>query len=357
MTAAVAVLERGGTQPGADPAKATAKRDAALAQAFTQAERQFGKGSAMRLGDKPPGRVEVISTRSVALDVALGVGGLPRGRIVEMSGPEGSGKSSLALTVIATAQQAGGIGMLIDAEHALDPEYAKRLGVDTDALCVSQPDTGEQALEIADMFIRSGAVDVVVIDSVAALVPRAELEGEMGDSHAGLQSRLMSQALRKLVGVISTTRTTVIFINQLRDKVGVLFGSPEYTTGGRALRFYASVRLDVRRIETLKDGTDAVGNRIRVKVVKNKVAPPFRQAEMDLLFAEGISREGGLIDLGVTHGIVRKSGAWYTYDGGELGQGKEATRVFLRGHPDVADAIGKRINDKLLPPAAAAVAS
>ena len=322
-------------------------REKALETALVQIERQFGKGSVMRLGDEARAPVEVIPTGSIALDVALGIGGLPRGRVVEIYGPEGSGKTSLALHAIANAQAGGGIAAFIDAEHALDPEYAKNLGVDTDALLVSQPDTGEQALEITDMLIRSGAIDVVVIDSVAALVPRAEIEGEMGDSHVGLQARLMSQALRKLTGAISQTKTTAIFINQLREKVGVMFGSPETTSGGRALKFYASVRLDVRRIETLKDGTEAVGNRIRVKVVKNKVSPPFRQAEMDLLFGQGISREGGLIDLGVEQGIVRKSGAWYTYEGDQLGQGKENARTFLRDNPDVTNGIEKKIKEKL----------
>jgi recombination protein RecA len=322
-------------------------REKALETALVQIERQFGKGSVMRLGDEVRAPVEVIPTGSIALDVALGIGGLPRGRVIEVYGPEGSGKTSLALHAIANAQRAGGIAAFIDAEHALDPDYANKLGVDTDGLLVSQPDTGEQALEIADMLIRSGAVDVIVIDSVAALVPRAEIEGEMGDSHVGLQARLMSQALRKITGALSQTKTTAIFINQLREKVGVMFGSPETTSGGRALKFYASVRLDVRRIETLKDGTEAVGNRIRVKVVKNKVSPPFRQAEMDLLFGCGISREGGLIDLGVEQGIVRKSGAWYTYEGDQLGQGKENARNFLRDNPDISNAIEKKIKEKL----------
>jgi recombination protein RecA len=322
-------------------------RDKALETALVQIERQFGKGSVMRLGDEARAPVEVIPTGSIALDVALGIGGLPRGRVVEIYGPEGSGKTSLALHAIANAQAGGGIAAFIDAEHALDPDYAKKLGVDTDAMLVSQPDTGEQALEITDMLIRSGAIDIVVIDSVAALVPRAEIEGEMGDSHVGLQARLMSQALRKLAGALNQTRTTAIFINQLREKVGVMFGSPETTSGGRALKFYASVRLDVRRIETLKDGTEAVGNRIRVKVVKNKVSPPFRQAEMDLLFGQGISREGGLIDLGVEQGIVRKSGAWYTYEGDQLGQGKENARTFLRDNPDITNGIEKKIKEKL----------
>jgi recombination protein RecA len=324
-----------------------ADRSKALEAALAQIDRQFGKGSVMRLGDEGRAPVEVIPTGSIALDVALGIGGLPRGRVVEIYGPEASGKTSLALHAVANAQRAGGTAAFIDAEHALDPEYAKNLGVDTDALLVSQPDTGEQALEIADMLIRSGAVDVVVIDSVAALVPRAEIEGEMGDSHVGLQARLMSQALRKLTGAISASRTTAIFINQLREKVGVMFGSPETTTGGRALKFYSSVRLDVRRIETLKDGSDPVGNRVRIKVVKNKMAPPFRQCDVDLLFGQGISREGGLIDIGVEHGLVRKSGAWYTYEGDQLGQGKENARAFLRDNPDLADEIEKKIKETL----------
>ncbi|GAB3956233.1 recombinase RecA [Micromonospora vulcania] len=289
----------------------------------------------------------MIPTGSIALDVALGVGGLPRGRVVEVYGPESSGKTTVALHAVANAQRAGGIAAFIDAEHALDPEYAKALGVDTDAMLVSQPDTGEQALEIADMLIRSGALDIIVIDSVAALVPRAEIEGEMGDSHVGLQARLMSQALRKITGVLSNTGTTAIFINQLREKIGVMFGSPETTTGGRALKFYASVRLDVRRIESLKDGTDVVGNRTRVKVVKNKVAAPFKQAEFDIMYGKGISREGSLIDVGVEQAIIRKSGAWYTYDGDQLGQGKEKAREFLKENPDVAAEIEKKILEKL----------
>ena len=322
-------------------------RKKALAAALGQIERQFGKGSVMRLGQEGRAPIEVIPTGSVALDVALGIGGLPRGRIIEIYGPESSGKTTLALHAIASAQKAGGIAAIIDAEHALDPEYAKNLGVDIDALLVSQPDNGEQALEIADMLIRSGALDLIVIDSVAALVPRAEIEGEMGDSHVGLQARLMSQALRKITGALANSGTTAIFINQLREKIGVMFGSPETTTGGKALKFYASVRLDVRRIETLKDGSEAVGNRTRVKVVKNKMAPPFKQAEFDMIYGEGISREGGLIDMGVEHGFVRKSGAWYTYDGDQLGQGKENARTFLKDNPDLADELEKKIKTKL----------
>ena len=324
-----------------------ADREKALDTALAQIDRQFGKGSVMRLGSDERAPVAVIPTGSIALDVALGIGGLPRGRIVEIYGPESSGKTTLTLHAIANAQRGGGIAAFIDAEHALDPEYAKALGVDIDSLLVSQPDTGEQALEIADMLVRSGSIDLIVIDSVAALVPRAEIEGEMGDSHVGLQARLMSQALRKLTGGLSTTNTTMIFINQLREKIGVFFGSPETTAGGKALKFYASVRLDIRRIETLKDGTEAVGNRTRVKVVKNKMAPPFKQAEFDILYGVGISREGSLIDFGVEHEIVRKSGAWYTYEGDQLGQGKENSRNFLLENPKIALDIEQRIMSKL----------
>jgi recombination protein RecA len=322
-------------------------RDKALEVALGQIDKQFGKGSVMRLGERAAAPIEVIPTGSIALDLALGIGGLPRGRVIEIYGPESSGKTTVALHAVANAQAAGGVAAFIDAEHALDPEYARALGVDTDALLVSQPDTGEQALEIADMLVRSGALDIIVIDSVAALVPRAEIEGEMGDNHVGLQARLMSQALRKITGALSNSGTTAIFINQLREKIGVMFGSPETTTGGKALKFYASVRLDVRRIETLKDGGDAVGNRTRVKVVKNKVAPPFKQAEFDIVYGSGISREGSLIDVGVDQGIIRKSGAWYTYDGDQLGQGKENVRSFLRDNPDLADEIEKKIKEKL----------
>ncbi|QUH01273.1 recombinase RecA [Saccharopolyspora erythraea] len=326
---------------------ATPDKGKALELALAQIDKQYGKGSVMRLGDETRAPIEVIPTGSISLDVALGIGGLPRGRIVEVYGPESSGKTSVALHAVANAQKLGGTAAFIDAEHALDPEYAKSIGVDTDALLVSQPDTGEQALEIADMLIRSGALDIIVIDSVAALVPRAEIEGEMGDSHVGLQARLMSQALRKLTSALYNAKTTAIFINQLREKVGVMFGSPETTTGGKALKFYSSVRLDVRRIETLKDGSDAVGNRTRVKVVKNKVAPPFKQAEFDIIYGVGISREGSLIDMGVEQGIIRKSGAWYTYEGDQLGQGKENARKFMRENPDVANEIEKRIKEKL----------
>src|SRR5215472_2437346 len=325
----------------------TPDRGKALDLALAQIDKQFGKGSVMRLGERPAVAMGVIPTGSIALDVALGIGGLPRGRVVEIYVPESSGKTTVALHAIASAQRLGGIAAFIDAEHALDPDYARALGVDTDALLVSQPDTGEQALEIADMLVRSGALDIIVIDSVAALVPRAEIEGEMGDNHVGLQARLMSQALRKITGALNNSGTTAIFINQLREKIGVMFGSPETTTGGKALKFYASVRLDVRRIESLKDGSDAVGNRTRVKVVKNKVAPPFKQAEFDIMYGQGISREGSLIDVGVEQGIIRKSGAWYTYEGDQLGQGKENSRTFLKENPDVASAIEKRILEKL----------
>ncbi len=330
-----------------EPMPVPADREKALDSALAQIDRQFGKGSVMRLGEDGHAPVDVIPTGSLTLDLALGIGGLPRGRVVEVFGPESSGKTTVALHAVASAQRAGGIAAFIDAEHALDPDYAKALGVDTDALLVSQPDTGEQALEIADMLTRSGAIDIIVIDSVAALVPRAEIEGEMGDSHVGLQARLMSQALRKMAGALSSTGTTAVFINQLREKIGVMFGSPETTTGGRALKFYSSVRLDIRRIETLKDGTAMVGNRTRVKVVKNKMAPPFRQAEFDILYGEGISREGGLIDLGVEHGLVRKAGAWYTYEGDQLGQGKENARQFLKDNLDLADELEKRLKETM----------
>ncbi len=322
-------------------------REKALDTALAQIDRQFGKGSIMRLGSDERAPVEVISTGSIALDVALGIGGLPKGRIVEIYGPESSGKTTVALHAIANAQKNGGTAAFIDAEHALDPVYAQALGVNIDDLLVSQPDTGEQALEIADMLIRSGSIDVIVIDSVAALVPRAEIGGEMGDAHVGLQARLMSQALRKLTGALSTTGTTMIFINQLREKIGVFFGSPETTAGGKALKFYASVRLDIRRIETLKDGTEAVGNRTRVKVVKNKMASPFKQAEFDIIYGVGISREGSLLDFGVDQDIVKKSGAWYTYEGEQLGQGKENSRNYLLTNPDVANEIEKKIKQKL----------
>jgi recombination protein RecA len=307
-----------------------------LEMAMSQIERQFGKGAIMKLNDSNVRNVRSIPTGALALDLALGIGGVPRGRIVEIYGPESSGKTTLALHIVAEAQRNGGVAAFVDAEHALDPVYAKALGVDVDELLIAQPDTGEQALEIVDMLIRSGALDVVVVDSVAALVPRAELEGDMGDTHVGLQARLMSQALRKLAGSINRSDTTAIFINQLREKIGVMFGSPETTPGGRALKFYASVRLDVRRIEAIKQGTDNVGNRVRVKVAKNKVAPPFRLAEFDIMFGEGISREGSLLDVAVEQGIVRKSGAWYTYEGDQLGQGREKAKLFLRDTPELA---------------------
>ena len=323
---------------------ATADREKALATALQQIEKQHGKGSIMRLGEQETVKIAAIPTGSVALDVALGVGGLPRGRIVEIYGPESSGKTTVALHAIANAQAEGGICAFIDAEHALDPEYARKLGVDTDSLLVSQPDNGEQALEIADTLVRSGALELIVVDSVAALTPKAEIEGEMGDSHVGLQARLMSQALRKMTGALNAAGTTAIFINQLREKIGVMFGSPETTTGGRALKFYSSVRLDVRRVETLKEGSEMVGNRTRVKVAKNKVAPPFKQAEFDILYGQGISREGSLIDMGVDCGIITKSGSWFSYNNEQLGQGKENVRKFLRGNPDVAN----EIEDKIL---------
>ena len=318
-------------------------RAKALSLALAQIDKNFGKGSVMRLGDDTRPPVAVIPTGSVALDVALGVGGLPRGRVVEIYGPESSGKTTVALHAVANAQKAGGNAAFIDAEHALDPEYARKLGVDVDNLLVSQPDTGEQALEIADMLIRSGGLDIIVIDSVAALVPKAEIDGEMGDSHVGLQARLMSQALRKITGALSATGTTAIFINQLREKIGVFFGSPETTTGGNALKFYASVRIDIRRIGALKDGDQTGGNRTKVKVVKNKMAPPFKVAEFDILYGEGISREGGLLDLGVDTGVVRKSGAWYTYGTDQLGQGKENSRNFLKDNPQLAAEIEEKI--------------
>ena len=321
-------------------------RDKMLDVTLSQIEKQFGKGAVMKLGEHPMGAgISVIPTGSLALDIALGVGGIPRGRIVEVFGPEGSGKTTVCLHIIAEAQRHGGIAAFIDAEHALDPTYAQRLGLNIDELLVSQPDSGEQALEIADMLVRSGALDVVVIDSVAALVPRAEIEGEMGDTHVGLQARLMSQAMRKLAGTLSRFDTTAIFINQLREKIGVMFGSPETTPGGRALKFYSSIRLDVRKIENLKDGTDVVGSRTRVKVVKNKVAPPFRQCEFDIMYGTGISKEGSLLDVGVDLEIVNKSGAWFTYEGDQLGQGRENARQFLAEHADVAGELERRVRE------------
>ncbi|AJI79157.1 recombinase RecA [Corynebacterium singulare] len=322
-------------------------RQKALDAAMSMIEKDFGKGAVMRLGDDERPPIQAISSGNTAIDIALGVGGFPRGRIVEIYGPESSGKTTVALHAIASAQKEGGIAAFIDAEHALDPEYARLLGVDTDNLLVSQPDTGEQALEIADMLVRSGAIDIIVIDSVAALTPKAEIEGEMGDSHVGLQARLMSQALRKMTGALYNSGTTAIFINQLREKIGVMFGSPETTTGGKALKFYASVRCDIRRIQTLKDGQDAIGNRTKLKIVKNKVSPPFKIAEFDIMYGEGISRESSIIDLGVEHGFIKKSGSWFTYEGDQLGQGKEKARNFLKENPDLADEIEKKIFVKL----------
>jgi len=323
------------------------ERDKALEMALGQIEKQFGKGSVMKMGDKASMKIETIPTGALALDLALGVGGLPRGRVVEVFGPESSGKSTLAMHVVAEAQRNGGICAYIDAEHAMDPVYARAIGVDVDELLISQPDTGEQALEICDMLVRSGALDVVVIDSVAALTPRAEIEGEMGDHHVGAQARLMSQALRKLTANLNKTDTICLFINQLREKIGVMFGSPETTPGGRALKFYSSVRLDIRRIESIKDGVEVVGNRTRVKVVKNKVAPPFRQAEFDIMYGKGISREGSLLDIGVDMGIVKKSGAWYTYEGEQLGQGRENAKQFLIDSAEVMVEISERIRTEV----------
>jgi recombination protein RecA len=319
------------------------EREKALEMALGQIEKQFGKGSIMRMGDSTTMKIDVVPTGALALDLALGIGGLPRGRITEIYGPESSGKSTLAMHVVAEAQRNGGTCAYIDAEHAMDPIYARAIGVDVDKLFISQPDTGEQALEICDMLVRSGAVDVVVIDSVAALTPKAEIEGEMGDSFVGLQARLMSQALRKLTGSINRTNTICIFINQLREKIGVMFGSPETTPGGRALKFYSSVRLDIRRIESIKDGADVTGNRTRVKVVKNKVAPPFKQAEFDIMYGKGISREGSLLDVGVEFGIVKKSGAWFTYEGEQLGQGREKAKDFLSNNPELMMEISDKI--------------
>jgi recombination protein RecA len=325
-------------------------RKKALAAALGQIEKQFGKGSVMRMGDAAATRdISVVSTGSLALDIALGVGGLPRGRVVEIYGPESSGKTTLTLQAIAQCQRQGGTCAFVDAEHALDPVYAEKLGVQVDDLLVSQPDTGEQALEIADMLVRSGAVDMVVVDSVAALTPKAEIEGEMGDSHVGLQARLMSQALRKLTANIKRSNTLVIFINQIRMKIGVMFGNPETTTGGNALKFYSSVRLDIRRVGAIKKGDEVIGNETRVKVVKNKVAPPFRQAEFEILYGEGISREGELIELGVREGLVEKSGAWYSYNGERIGQGKDNVRNFLKEHAEMADEIDRTLRERLLP--------
>lgn len=325
----------------------------ALDMALSQIEKQFGKGSIMRMGEVSARMaIEVIPTGSLAIDIALGVGGVPRGRMIEIYGPESSGKTTVALHIVAEAQKLGGVAAFIDAEHALDPIYAKALGVNIDNLLVSQPDTGEQAMEICEALVRSGAVDIVVIDSVAALVPRAEIEGEMGDSHMGLHARLMSQALRKLTGAISKSKTCVVFINQVREKIGVMFGNPETTTGGRALKFYATIRMEVRRTETLKQGQDMIGNRTRVKVVKNKVAPPFKQAEFDIMYGEGISREGSIVDVGTEMEIIAKSGAWYSYNGERLGQGRENSKEFLKQHPVIAAEIEQRIRTNIIVPAA-----
>jgi recombination protein RecA len=324
-------------------------REKALEMALGQIEKQYGKGSIMRLGDTAHVGIEAVSTGALSLDLALGIGGLPRGRVVEIFGPESSGKSTLAMHVVAEAQRNGGICAYIDAEHAMDPVYAQAIGVNIDDLLISQPDTGEQALEITDMLVRSGSIDVVVIDSVAALTPRAEIEGEMGDTHVGLQARLMSQALRKLTGNLSKSRTIAVFINQLREKIGVMFGSPETTPGGRALKFYSSVRLDIRRIESIKDGAEVVGNRTRVKVVKNKVASPFRQAEFDIMYGKGISREGSLLDVAVEHGIAKKSGAWFTYEGEQLGQGRENAKTFLIENPEIMVEMSERVRQLLGP--------
>ncbi|MBE3592614.1 MAG: recombinase RecA [Thermoanaerobacter sp.] len=321
------------------------EKQKALEMAISQIERQFGKGSIMRLGDTAKLNVEVIPTGSLELDIALGVGGIPRGRIIEIFGPESSGKTTLALHMIAEAQKMGGTGAFIDAEHALDPVYAKNLGVNIEDLLVAQPDTGEQALEIAEALVRSGAVDIIVIDSVAALVPKAEIDGEMGDSHVGLQARLMSQALRKLAGVTSKSKTIVVFINQLREKVGVMFGNPETTPGGRALKFYATIRLDVRKVDAIKQGNEIIGNRTRVKVVKNKIAPPFKQAEFDIMYGEGISREGSILDIGASIDIIEKSGAWYSYGDIRLGQGRENAKQFLKENKEIADEIERKIRE------------
>jgi recombination protein RecA len=321
--------------------------------AMSQIDKHFGKGSVMRMGEKVHVDVDSVPTGALALDLALGIGGLPRGRVIEIFGPESSGKSTLAMHVVAEAQRNGGVAAYIDAEHAMDPVYARAIGVNVDELLISQPDTGEQALEISDMLIRSGAIDVLVIDSVAALTPRAEIEGEMGDSHVGLQARLMSQALRKITGTLNKTHTIAIFINQLREKIGVMYGSPEVTPGGRALKFYSSVRLDIRRIEAIKDGTEVIGNRTRVKVVKNKVGAPFKQAEFDIMFGKGISREGSLLDVGVDLGLIKKSGAWYTYDGEQLGQGRENAKAFLVENPEIMMEISERIRQQVAPVPAA----
>ncbi len=319
----------------------------ALAIAMSQIEKQFGKGSVMKLGSNAHLNIDAIPTGSLTLDMALGIGGVPRGRIIEIYGPESSGKTTIALHIVAEAQKRGGEAAFIDAEHALDPTYAKNIGVDVDSLIVAQPDTGEQALEIAEALVRSGALDVIVVDSVAALVPKAEIDGEMGDSHVGLQARLMSQAMRKLAGVLAKTNTVCIFINQLREKVGVMYGNPETTSGGRALKFYASVRMDVRKIETLKSGSEFIGNRTRVKVVKNKVAPPFKEAEFDMMYGKGISKEGSLVDMGVLLGIIQKSGAWFAYGDMRIGQGRENAKQFISDNPDICDEIEAKIREKI----------
>jgi len=326
-------------------AGASLERKKAIEMAMSQIEKQFGKGSIMKLGESTHLNVEVVSTGALSLDIALGVGGMPRGRVIEIFGPESSGKTTVALHVIAEAQRVGGEAAFIDAEHALDPVYAKNLGVDVENLIVSQPDTGEQALEIAEALVRSGAIDVIVVDSVAALVPKAEIDGEMGDSHMGLQARLMSQALRKLAGVINKSKTTVIFINQLREKIGIMFGNPETTTGGRALKFYASVRIDIRKVETLKIGNDVIGTRTKAKVVKNKVAPPFKEAEFDIIYGLGISKEGNILDIGVNLDIVNKSGAWFSYNDQRIGQGRENAKQFLKENPDMMSEIEKKIRE------------
>lgn len=336
--------------------KEVAQKQRAIELAVSQIEKSFGKGAIQRLGNREITSIPVVSTGSIALDAALGAGGVPYGRIVEIYGPESSGKTTLTLHIVAQAQRKGGVAAFIDAEHALDPEYAQKLGVDVENLLISQPDSGEQSLEIAEVLVRSGAVDVIVVDSVAALVPKAELEGEMGDSHMGLQARLMSQALRKLTAVVSRSHTCLIFINQIRMKIGVMFGNPETTTGGNALKFYSSVRLDIRKIASIKSGDEVVGNRTRVKVVKNKIAPPFQQAEFEIMFGEGISRLGEVLDLGVLHNIVDKSGAWYSYNGNRLGQGRENVKVYLRDHPELMDEIEQKVRAIMLPKTAKAEA-
>ena len=319
----------------------------ALDMALGEIEKSFGKGAIMRLSDKPVSDVEAIPTGALSLDLALGVGGVPRGRVIEIYGPESSGKTTLTLSIVANAQKAGGVAAFIDAEHAMDPEYAKKIGVDVDNLLISQPESGEQALQIVETLVRSSAVDLIVVDSVAALVPKAEIDGEMGDSHMGLQARLMSQALRKLTAILSKSNTCIIFINQLREKIGVMFGSPETTPGGKALKFYSSVRLDIRRIETLKNGQEAIGNRVRVKTVKNKVAPPFREAQFEIIFGEGISREGSLVDMGVQYNVIEKTGSWYSYDGSRIGQGRDATRLFLKENPTMCAELEIRVKEAL----------